>query len=143
MIAWCFALTLSFLHKKLYFIISNFVLMPTPFTDLRKLSTLIQPELFQFLSRFCPYLWNTHNSKNISEVIGSRTSKGCKKHFLNTGFCLFVKWRYFPDISIKYSLAMKICVVVNLFISILLWFAYLQLTPVNSNLQGTRKISST
>ena len=26
------------------------------FTDLRKLSTFIQPELFQFLSRFCTYL---------------------------------------------------------------------------------------
>ena len=40
------------------------------FTDLRKLSTLIQPELYQFLSRFFTYLCNTHNLKNISKVHG-------------------------------------------------------------------------
>ena len=40
-------------------------------TDSRKLSTLIRPELFQFLLSFCTYLLKTHNSKNISKVHGS------------------------------------------------------------------------
>ena len=50
------------------------------FTDLRKLSTLIQPQLFQFLSRFCTYLWV--NSENISEVHRSSYFYGVGKKFL-------------------------------------------------------------
>ena len=58
------------------FIISNFLLLETPVklrnSQIRKkLSTLIKTELFKFLSSFCLYLWDTHDSKNISEVHGS------------------------------------------------------------------------
>ena len=31
---------------------------------------MIQPELFQFLSSFCTYLWETHNSKYILKLHG-------------------------------------------------------------------------
>ena len=50
-------------------------------TNLRKLPTLIQPELFQFLSSFGTYLWDTHNSTNISEIHAPGYSYGVGQKF--------------------------------------------------------------
>ena len=59
----CFALKISFSHKKLCsrfyyfkFFISADCCEVWKFTDLRKLETFIQPKSFEFLSSFCTYL---------------------------------------------------------------------------------------
>ena len=101
----CTKLKLLTPQKKLYssfhcfkFFVSADCFETWKFTDLRKLSTLIQPELFQFLSSCCTYLWETHNLKNISKV---QSTTGWEKNVPAKCLCHFLKWRYFSDISIN------------------------------------------
>ena len=93
-------LKLSFSHKKLFskfhysiFFISADSCEAYKFRDLRKLPTLMQPELFQFLSRLSTYLWDTHNLKIFHEVHGSSHFHGVGKKFLHKSSCPFSKMK--------------------------------------------------
>ena len=79
----CFALKLNFLHKKLH---SSFC-------------------YFNFFISGDP--WTLRNSQTEEKW---KLSTLIQTELLL--FCFFRKWRYFFDISIKLSIAMKICVVV-------------------------------
>ena len=101
MVIWveCISLKLTFSYGKLYAKFHDFKFaywwrLPRSLEIYRftKLSTLIQTEFFQFLSKICTYLRDIHNSENDSGVRGSGFLYGLinKKKILSTWFCFFL-----------------------------------------------------
>ena len=99
-----FALKLSFLHKKLYSSFHYFLIVQTPL-KLRNSQIYKDCQLwynrnyFSFFKKACIEIHTVR--KIFPKYMDPVTSTGWEKNFFTTCFCLFLKWRYFSDISIK------------------------------------------
>ena len=73
--------------------------------EIYRLATFLTPtqtEFFQFLLRFCTYLWGIHSLKSNSAVSRSGYFYGLKqKSSLTKAFVFFPNWSYFSEIYKK------------------------------------------